>query len=87
ACASKNTLITSIIDAIGMGLGFTLTLCVLAGVREILATGAIFEIQILSLLSEGGWFTPCAAMGMPIGAFLTLGLLLGLVNFATKKQR
>ena len=86
ACASKNSLVVSVIDAVGMGVGFTLTLCVLAGVRELLATGAIFEIQILALLKEGGWYVPWAAMGMPVGAFITLGLLLGLVNLITKKE-
>ena len=86
ACASKNGLIVSVIDAVGMGVGFTLTLCVLAGVRELLATGAIFEIQILALLKEGGWFVPWAAMGMPVGAFITLGLMLGLVNVITKRE-
>jgi electron transport complex protein RnfE len=85
ACASKNGLIVSIIDAVGMGIGFTLTLCVLASIRELLATGAIFEIQILSLQKEGGWFVPWAAMSMPVGAFITLGLILGLVNLVTKK--
>lgn len=86
ACASKNGLMVSVVDAIGMGLGFTLTLCVLAAVRELLATGAIFEIQILSLLKEGGWFVPWAAMSMPVGAFITLGLLLGVVNLVSKKR-
>ena len=86
ACASKNGLIISVIDALGMGVGFTLTLCILAGVRELLATGAIFEIQILALLKEGGWFVPWAAMGMPVGAFITLGLMLGLVNLITKRE-
>ncbi|UCC97493.1 MAG: electron transport complex subunit RsxE [Phycisphaerales bacterium] len=86
ACASKNGLIVSIIDAFGMGVGFTVTLCVLASVRELLATGAIFEIQILALAKEGGWFVKWAAMGMPVGAFLTLGLMLGLVNLVTGKK-
>ena len=86
ACASKNGLVVSIIDAIGMGIGFTLALCVLASIRELLATGAIFEIQILSLKDNGGWFVPLASFGMPVGAFITLGLLLGLVNLVTKKQ-
>jgi electron transport complex protein RnfE len=86
ACASKNALVVSSIDALGMGVGFTLTLCVLAGVRELLATGAVFEIQILALLKEGGWFVPWAAMSMPVGAFITLGLLLGLVNLVGKKK-
>jgi len=86
ACASKNSLFISIIDAIGMGIGFTLTLCVLAGIREILATGAVFEIQILALQKEGGWFVPWAAMSMPVGAFITLGLMLALVNVITKRK-
>jgi len=79
-CASKNGLAVSIIDALGMGVGFTLTLCVLASIREILSTGALFEIQIIRLSSQGGWFVPWAAMSMPVGAFITLGLILGLVN-------
>jgi electron transport complex protein RnfE len=79
ACASKNNVTVSLIDAIGMGLGFTMTLCVLAGVRELLATGRIFE---LSVMPEA--FVPLAAMSMPVGAFITLGLMLGLVNTITK---
>jgi electron transport complex protein RnfE len=86
ACASKNGLVISIIDAVGMGVGFTVTLCILASIRELLATGAIFEIQILSLLKDGGWFVPWAAMSMPVGAFITLGLMLGLVNKVTNKE-
>ena len=81
ACASKNTLSVSIIDALGMGIGFTLTLCTLAGVRELLSTGKIFEMQVMP-----DAFVPWAAMSMPVGAFLTLGLLLGLVNSITKSQ-
>ena len=81
ACASKNGLAVSVIDAVGMGLGFTLTLCALAGVRELLATGKLFEASVMP-----GWFVPWAAMGMPVGAFVTLGLMLGLVNVITGKK-
>ena len=81
ACASKNGLFVSIVDALGMGLGFTLTLCILAGIREILATGGIFEVAIMP-----DAFVPWAAMSMPVGAFITLGLLLGLVNIISKKK-
>jgi electron transport complex protein RnfE len=86
ACASKNGLIISIIDAIGMGVGFTLTLCVLASIRELLATGAVAGIHIITPSTEGGWFVKWAAMGMPVGAFITLGLMVGLVNFVTRKK-
>ena len=81
ACASKNTLVVSIIDAVGMGLGFTLILCVLAAVRELLSEGTVFEVSVMP-----DAFVPWAAMSMPVGAFITLGLLLGLVNAASKKK-
>ena len=79
-CASKNSPFVSAVDALGMGAGFTVALCVLAGIREILSAGAIWEIRILP-----AGFVPWAAMRMPVGAFITLGLLLGLVNAVTKK--
>ena len=80
ACASKNGMVISIIDAFGMGLGFTATLCVLAGIREILATGMVFEVMVMP-----DRFVPWAAMGMPVGAFITLGLMLGAANMISKK--
>jgi electron transport complex protein RnfE len=82
ACASKNTVGISIIDAIGMGAGFTIVLCVLASIRELLSTGKIFEMQLMPDV-----FVPWVAMSMPVGAFLTLGLMLGLVNLITKKAK
>ena len=81
ACASKNGIIISIVDALGMGAGFTVTLCILASIRELLSTGKIFEMQ---LMPEA--FVPWAAMSMPVGAFITLGLMLGLVNKITNKE-
>ena len=80
ACASKSPLTVSLVDALGMGAGFTLTLCALAAVREMLSTGKLFEITIMP-----SWFMPWAAMGMPVGAFVTLGLMLAGVNLMTRK--
>lgn len=80
ACASKSGVLVSIIDAVGMGVGFTLALCLLAAIRELLATGRLFETPVMP-----SWFTPWAAMGMPVGAFVTLGLILAGVNVVTKK--
>lgn len=80
ACASKNGVFVSVLDALGMGVGFTLTLCVLAGIRELLATGMLFEIPVMPEA-----FVPWAAMGMPVGAFITLGLMLGLANIISRK--
>jgi electron transport complex protein RnfE len=81
ACASKNPVLMSIIDAVGMGVGFTLTLCVLAGVREVIGTGKFFDIQVMP-----NGFVPWAALTMPVGAFITLGFLLGLVNLISRKH-
>lgn len=80
ACASKSGLLISIVDAVAMGLGFTLALCVLAGIREVLSVGRIFDIPVAP---DG--YVPVAAMGMPVGAFVTLGLLLAGVNLINKK--
>lgn len=89
ACASKNGLFISIIDAVGMGIGFTLALAVLAGIREVLATGQIvFEFVrpiTLFTLPDVPLFR-MAGMAMPVGAFITLGLLLAGVNAITRKE-
>jgi len=80
-CASKCGPLVSILDAIGTGSGFTIALCILAGIREILATGRFFGIQIMP-----GGFVPWLAMQMPVGAFVTLGLILGLISAVTRKK-
>jgi electron transport complex protein RnfE len=79
-CASKNGLFISIVDALGMGLGFTLTLFVLASIREILSYGTIFGKTVMP---DG--FITMFAFALPVGAFVTLGLMLGAVNIINSK--
>jgi len=81
ACASKNDVWFSILDGIGSGTGFTIALCIMAGIREILASGTFAGIAVMP---RG--FVPWAAMQMPVGAFVTLGLLLGLASLLTAKK-
>jgi electron transport complex protein RnfE len=81
ARASKSGLLLSIVDAFAMGAGFTLALCILASIRELLGTGRLFEIAVLP---KG--YVPWAAMGMPVGAFLTFGLVLGAMNLIIRKR-
>ena len=81
ARASKSGPLISILDGIGMGAGFTIALCILAGVREILATGHVFDIQVMPKA-----FVPWLALQMPVGAFITLGLILGLINVLTRRK-
>lgn len=75
AFASRNGPFDSLLDGIGMGLGFTMGLMVLGGVREILGNGTILGV---SLLGDG--FTPLLVMILPPGAFLSLGFLLAGMN-------
>jgi electron transport complex protein RnfE len=73
AFASKNNVVSSIIDGLGMGIGFALALTVLGGVREILGSGSIFG---MSFIKGDGMLL----FILPPGAFIALGYLLVLVN-------
>jgi electron transport complex protein RnfE len=73
--ASKNNIVDSVFDGIGMGLGFTLALTVLGAVRELFGNGSIFNISIF-----GAGYKPALIMILPPGAFLALGILLALYN-------
>ena len=76
AYASDNTIFDSIFDAIGMGLGFTLGLSTLSFVRELLGTGSV---QLLGFtLFESS--VAATFLVQPAGAFLTLGLIVGIIN-------
>lgn len=73
--ASKNGPLLSVLDAIGMGLGFTIALILIASFREILGNGSFFG---LSLFDER--FSPALLMILPPGGFLSFGLLIALMN-------
>jgi len=75
AFATRNKTLPSIVDALGMGTGFTLALMVLGGVREILGSGELFGAAIL-----GPGYTPMLIMILPAGAFIALGLLMAIFN-------
>ncbi len=82
AFASKNTIGKSLMDALGMGLGFTWALTLLGTIREIMGMGSIFGMQLF-----GENFVSWIIFILPPGAFLTLGLLLGLFNAALNKKK
>ena len=75
-CASRQSVLTAAADAVGQTIGFGLALVSLAVVRELLGTGALAGVRVL----PAGW-PPWVIMVLPPGAFLTFGLLLGLVNW------
>lgn len=82
AFASKNNVLLSAFDGLGMGLGFTCALTLIASVREILGAGTFAGIK---LFGEG--FQPASIMILPPGAFLTLGVLLAVINGISTKRK
>ena len=74
AFASKNGVVSSFFDGVGMGLGFTLALTLLGAVRELLGTGKIFGFEV--------WIEDFGMLMfvLPPGAFIVLGYLIALVN-------
>ena len=70
AFASKNTLGASILDALGMGTGYTLVLFVLASIREVLGNGTFWGMKVTPEMD------PILVMMLPPGAFITLGLMM-----------
>jgi len=82
AFSSKNTVGRSLIDALGMSLGFIIALLVLSAIREILGSGTFFDYQVM-----GTWFEPWIIMVLPPGAFIALGILLGLANKIEEKSK
>ncbi len=81
AFASKNSVSRSILDALGMGIGFTLALTVLGSIREILGNGTIFGFELLTGLG----YQKFIIMLLPPGAFIALGFLMGLMNKMSKE--
>tara|TARA_Y100000310_G_C20673433_1_gene811515 strand:+ start:417 stop:1028 length:612 start_codon:yes stop_codon:yes gene_type:complete len=80
AFASKNPLSNSIADAFGMGIGFTWALVLLGSVRELLGFGTLFGAVLL-----GSWYPGMLVMKLPTGAFITLGLMIALMNIINEK--
>ncbi|MBU8892778.1 MAG: electron transport complex subunit E [Bacteroidales bacterium] len=87
AFASKNSVLSSIIDGVGMGLGFSIALTILGGVREILGSGTIFgfNLHMFPVDEEGNPITMIVFVLAP-GAFIALGYLIVLINKINKKN-
>ena len=81
AYAGKNGIGRSFLDGLGMGIGFTLALIALGFVRELLGDG-----KLLGTPMFGPDFKPVLLFILPPGAFLTLGLFLGLFNWIDIKR-
>lgn len=81
AFSYKNTAWLSVLDALGMGAGFILSLLALGGIREILGNGSFFGFSLF-----GPHFEPWVIMILPPGGFLLLGFLMLFVNWYKSRQ-
>ncbi|MBR6787331.1 MAG: electron transport complex subunit E [Clostridia bacterium] len=82
AFASKNPVVDSAVDGLGMGLGFTLALTLIGCVRELLGNGSLFGTAVL-----GTSFEPMLIAVLPAGGFMVYGLLLGIINAIGNKRK
>ena len=80
AYANKNTVLNSLVDALGMGIGFTLVLTGLGIIREFLGSGSFFGMGL-------NISNPITVFILPAGGFLTLGFTVALVNFISNKKK
>jgi electron transport complex protein RnfE len=80
AFASKNGVVASAVDGIGMGLGFTLAITVMGCIRELLGNGSVFGVNLL-----GAAYEPMLIAILAPGGFIVFGLILGVSNFITQK--
>jgi len=87
AFASKNGLVRSLLDGLGIGVGFTLSLAALAAVRELIGTGGLTVWTDWNLIFDifGPAYKPFTFMIEAPGAFVALGLMLCLMNLVGKK--
>ncbi len=86
AFAMKNPPLPSFIDGIGNGLGYSVVLIAVAVVRELFGTGKLYGIEILPLVTEGGWYNPNGMMLLPPSAFFLIGLFIwALRSFQTEQ--
>ena len=82
AFASKRGLGPSVLDGIGMGLGFTFALVLIGAIREVLGDGKLFGYMVF-----GPSFQPVVLMILAPGAFITMGLLMGYFNLLDERLK
>lgn len=82
AFASKQRLLSAVVDGVGMGLGFTLALFALGAVRELFGSGTLLGVSVF-----GASYQPLLLMILPPGAFIAMGLLLAGMNLFDARQR
>jgi Na+-transporting NADH:ubiquinone oxidoreductase subunit D len=86
AYARHHAPVPAMIDAFGNGLGYSLILIVIGGLRELFGKGELFGVPVLRLADDGGWFTPLGLMLLAPSAFFLLGLLVWAIRHLWPEQ-
>lgn len=73
AFSCKNTVMASLMDGVGMGIGFTLIITVIGAIREVIGNGTLFSLQVMP-----AQYQPVIILILPPGAFLVIGFLIAL---------
>jgi electron transport complex protein RnfE len=80
--ASKNKVIPSLLDGLGMGCGFTIAMLSIGIIREFLGNGSIFGFTIM-----GSWYNPALIMILPPGAFILIGYMIGAIKLLDERKQ
>ncbi|KJS06260.1 MAG: Na(+)-translocating NADH-quinone reductase subunit D [Gammaproteobacteria bacterium BRH_c0] len=86
AFAMKNPPIPSFLDGIGNGLGYSMILIVVSFFRELLGTGKLMGIEIVSVANVGGWYIPNGLMLLPPSAFFIIGFIIWAIRSKKRDQ-
>jgi Na+-transporting NADH:ubiquinone oxidoreductase subunit D len=76
AFAMKEPPFESFVDGLGNGLGYSVVLLTVGFIRELFGAGTLFGVEILPLVTEGGWYNPNGMLLLPPSAFFIIGLLI-----------
>jgi len=85
--AMSNPPISSFIDGIGNGLGYGFILMTVAFVRELFGSGSIFGIEVLKLVTNGGWYIPNGMLVLPASAFFLIALIIWVIRSVDPEQQ
>ncbi len=86
ACAIHQPVRTSVLDALGNGLGYSLILIVVAIVRELVGNGSLMGYRLLQLVREGGWYEPNELLLLPPSAFFLIGFIVWAIRTYQPEQ-
>tara|TARA_R110002110_G_scaffold107320_2_gene268450 strand:- start:18125 stop:18787 length:663 start_codon:yes stop_codon:yes gene_type:complete len=86
AFAMKNPPLPSFVDGIGNGLGYSVVLLAVAFFRELFGSGKLFGMEVLPLVTEGGWYNPNGLLLLPPSAFFLIGAFIWVLRSFDKKQ-